>query len=268
MKMMRSLLISLGIIGLLLSSPGEERRDVDPRAERALKDACEYLAQAKEFSLTAEVWREHVEDSGQKVQYVRNMDLEVKRPNRLHADIYSSHTQRAFWYDGHSLTELDRKQNVFGTTKMPGTIDETLDKARDEFGIDLPLIDVAVSDPYKNAMEKVTKGIYFGTSTAMGFSCQHLAFRQENVDWEIWIQEGARPLIRKFVITYKTEPGQPEFTALIKEWDMVNRIADSTFVFQAPQEAVKVEMLKNGQSALSPTGRTNSQKVTSPKEKE
>src|SRR5215469_13089404 len=129
-----------------------EPDSIDPRAEQILKSACQYLAQAPFFTVTAEIWREHVNEAGQKLQFTRSMDLEVTRPNRLHAEIYSPHAARGFWYDGKSLTILDRKRNLFSTTAMPATLDDALDDAHDQFGVDLPMMDLAISDPFKNAM--------------------------------------------------------------------------------------------------------------------
>ena len=127
---------------------------------------------------------------------------------------------------------------------MPASLDEALDAARDQFGIDLPLIDLALSDPYKSGMAKAQSAIYYGTAPAMGFDCHHLAFRQENIDWQVWIQTGPQPLIRKFVITHKNEDGAPEFTGLIRSWDFLERPADSNFAFEPPRGAMKVEMRK------------------------
>jgi len=62
------------------------------------------------------------------------------------------------------------------------------------------------------------------------------------VDWQIWIQPGPQPLIRKFVITHKNEEGSPEFTALITHWNLTERISDSDFVFEPPRGATQVEM--------------------------
>src|SRR6266404_6678311 len=188
--MKRTFQISFAMLATALCATAQNQShpNIDPRAERVLRSACDYLAEAPHFSIIAEVWRDHVEDSGQKVQFARTIDLRVKRPNRFHAEIHSPHTQRAFWYDGHVLTELDCKRNLFSTTKAPGTIDGALDVARDEFGIDLPLIDLAVSDPYRNVAAKVEKGTYYGLAPAMGFQCHHLAFTQDNVDWQIWIE--------------------------------------------------------------------------------
>src|SRR5207302_2710160 len=118
---------------------------------------------------------EHVNESGQKVQFARQADMQIKRPGRLRAEIHSPHSQRGFWYDGKSLTILDRKRNLFSTASMPATLDAALDAAHDQCGIDLPLIDLALSDPYNNAMAKVQRATYFGLAPAMGFECHHLA---------------------------------------------------------------------------------------------
>ena len=244
-----------------LVSGAQTVTNIDPHAEQIFRAACQYLAEAPFFSINAEIWREHVNDEGEKVQFSRSMDMEVRRPSRLHAEVDSSHSQRAFWYDGKSLSVLDRKHNVFSTASMPGTLDEAIDAAHDQFGIDLPMIDLAVSDPFKNAMTKVITGRYFGLAPTMGFSCHHLAFTQENIDWQVWVQDGPQPLIRKFIITHKNEPGAPEFTGLIREWNFTSRISDNDFVFEPPPGTVKIQMrnesVQPGEGGVPrPTGQT------------
>jgi len=243
-QLMKRLLLSTCsfslILGFGLAKAAES--NVAPRANEVLSSACKYLAESPSFQITAEIWREHVTDSGQKLQFTRTVKMEVKRPNRLHAEIQSPRVGRQFWYDGHSLSILDQRRNFYSTTPMPETLDAMLDKAHDQFGIDLPLIDLALSDPYQNALSRVQQGRYLGVSDAMGFRCHHLAFTQDNIDWQVWIQDGPQPLIRKFVITHKNEPGAPEFTALIKDWNLTERIAESNFAFTPPTGASKIEM--------------------------
>jgi len=252
--MKRILLVGFGLLIGGFSAAAQHATNIPPQADRVLRAACQYLAETPFFGFTAEVWREHTTESGEKIQFTRMVDFQVKRPNRLHADIRSTHSEREFWYNGSSLTILDGKLNLFSTAPMPGSIDATLDSARDQFGIDLPLIDLALSDPYKNAVAKIQTGRYFGLALVLGVECHHLAFTQENVDWQVWIQDGPQPLIRKFVITHKNEDGAPEFTALITGWNLNDRIAESTFVFQAPPDAAKIEMRKNGNERTAKEG--------------
>jgi len=216
-----------------------------PRAETLLHSACDFLAQAPAFSFKGETWREHLNDEGQKIQFSRSVEMDVKRPDGLRLEISSPSSERCFWYDGKTLTILDRTHNWYSTAAMPPTLDDAIDSARDDYGIDLPLIDFAVSDPYTNAIAKVESAKYYGIGPVLGVPCYHLAFAQQNVDWQIWIEVGPQPLIRKFVIAHKNDPGQPEFTAFITSWDLTDRIADSDFVFTAPVSASKIEMRKD-----------------------
>lgn len=214
---------------------------ISPRAETVLHSACEFLAHTHAFTLQGEFTREEVGDSGEKIQFSRTVKMDVKRPDGLRLEISSPYVARGFWYDGKSLTIFDRKHNFFSTNAMPANLDEAVDSAHD-LGIDLPLIDLAMSDPYKNATDKVVTGRYFGTAPVMGILCHHLAFTQDNVDWQIWVEDGAQPLIRKLVITYKNEPGSPEFSALITKWNMSDRIADSDFIFERPMGASQINV--------------------------
>jgi hypothetical protein len=217
-----------------------------------LRSACDFLAHTHAFTLSAEVWREHVDETGQKIQFSRTVTMDVKRPDGLRLEISSPLSARGFWYDGKTLTILDRRHNWYSTTDMPSTLDKTADAAHDQ-GIDLPLVDLALSNPYKNAMEKVETARYFGVSPVLGIDCHHLAFTQDNVDWQVWIQDGPQPLIRKFVITYKNEPGEPEFTAIISDWNLTDRIADSDFIFERPPGATQIQTKTGGSGA----GKTN-----------
>jgi hypothetical protein len=43
-----------------------------------------------------------------------------------------------------------------------------------------------------------------------GVACDHLAFTESNIDWQIWIQRSGKSLPRKVVINYRTTPGLPQ----------------------------------------------------------
>ncbi len=83
--------------------------------------------------------------------------------------------------------------------------------------------------------------------TVLGVPCEHLAFTQTNIDWQIWIEDGAKPVPRKFLITYKDEPGSPQFTALFSNWDFETKLPDFVFKFEPPAGAskIKVKEIKN-----------------------
>ena len=44
---------------------------------------------------------------------------------------------------------------------------------------------------------------HIGRGVIDGVECEHLAFRNQDVDWQLWVQVGAKPIPCKYVITSK-----------------------------------------------------------------
>ena len=121
--------------------------------------------------------------AGHKVATTKTVETQVRRPDRVRMEIRSPKRSRGFWYDGKSLTLLDRANNFFGTVAVPDTIDKVLDAANDKYGINFPLEDLLVNDPYASASMAIKGGAYFGKVTVLGTLCQHIAFSTDRVDW-------------------------------------------------------------------------------------
>lgn len=219
----------------------QEDTNPPPQADDVLRNAYTRLAKASEFSLTAEVWQECVLNSGQKAQFTRTVTMYVKRPDRFHLQIKGPNSDRCFWYDGKALSVLDRKRNLYSSTAVTGNIDDAVDVAHDRYGIDLPLIDFALSDPYSNAVARVEQETYYAVVPMMGEPCHHLGFTQDNIDWQVWIGTGPKALVSKFVIDHKNEERAPEFTALITNWSF-DPVPDSKCTFTPPDGSSKIEM--------------------------
>ena len=215
---------------------------IDPSADKLLQRMGEYLAEAPFFSVNAEIWQDVQLGSGQQVQAGRTGDLQVRRPDRVHAAVHSTRRNRELFYDGKSITLLNRIQNFYGSVPAPASLDQALDTAIERFGIEMPLEDLVVSDPYQSAMQKIVSGRDIGPVTVLGTPCEHLVFSLGAVDWQIWIEDGLRPVPRKIVITYKDEEGTPEYTAIFSHWDFQTKLPDFLFTFEAPQGASKIDV--------------------------
>ena len=137
---------------------------------------------------------------------------------------------------------LTSNQNFYGSVPAPATLDEAIDVASERFGVTLPLEDLIISDPYTNAMRKVMAGRYLGMVTVLGVPCEHLAFSLGTIDWQIWVEQGATPVPRKIVITYKDEEGSPQYTALLSHWDFQTKLADFVFNYEPPGNATKIKV--------------------------
>jgi hypothetical protein len=68
-----------------------------------------------------------------------------------------------------------------------------------------------------------------------------LAFRQQDIDWQVWIEDGPTPLPRKFLITDTKAKGL-QFTALFSKWNTSPQLEDALFTFVPPEKAEKIEL--------------------------
>lgn len=219
---------------------------VDAVAGQVLRQACDFLAKSPAYSVRAEVWKDVVLPSGHKIQVTRSVDLDVRRPDRLHVDARAHRKGRAVWYDGKTLTVLDRETNLYGVADAPPTIDGALDFAADGYGITVPLEDLAVSDPYASSMRGVTAGGYFGDEPVLGVPCRHVGFSTDKIDWQLWVADGPQPLPQKLVITYKNDPQSPQYTAVFTKWTLADRAADLAFEFIPPPGSGRIPLVRQG----------------------
>ncbi len=228
---------------MALSAPAaDDKPAIDPHADELLKRMGDYLAQARFFSVNAEVWQDVDLAAGQRVQAGRDVELQVRRPDHLHAAVHSTRRDSELIYDGNNITLFNHAENFYGSVKTSGPLDQAMDVACERFGITMPLEDFLRSDPHRDLLQKVVSGIDIGPVTVMGVPCEHLAFSQGNIDWQVWISDGIRPVPRKFVITYKDEPGSPQFTAIFSDWDFTTPLPDFVFKFEPPPDASKIKV--------------------------
>jgi hypothetical protein len=235
--------ILLGVAGWPVQAHAQVA-GVDPKALAMLKRSTDYLAGLKQFSVDTHATIEAVLDSGQKLMFDNAASVTVQRPNKLVARRKGDLVNQIFYYDGKTLTLSNPDQKVFATVAAPGTLEEMLDYARDSLNIIAPAGDLL----YKNVFELLTKdaksGIVVGKSVVGGVRCDHLAFRGPEVDWQIWIQEGAQPLPRRYVVTSTQVPGAPQFATLLSNWNTAPKLTDGTFAFTPPKGASKIEFLR------------------------
>jgi hypothetical protein len=216
---------------------------IEPQATKLLKTSTDFLARQQQFSVDTRVSLEIVLKSGQKIQFNHGAKQSVQRPNKLRAERTGDLVEQTFYYDGKTLTLLNMSNKVYATIAAPGTLEGMLDFAREKLDIVAPAGDLVYTNAYDILMTDVTDGFVVGKGIVAGVRCDHLAFRAPHVDWQIWIQEGAQPLIRKLVITTRDLVNAPQFSVEVVKWDLTPKFTAQTFTFTPPKGGQKVEFL-------------------------
>jgi len=140
-------------------------------------------------------------------------------------------------FDGKALTLLGKNANLYAQIEAPGTIDQLVDVLQNKYHRPVPAADLLMADPYEELMPHVTDAKDLGSGMIHGVECDHLAFRTKEVDWQIWIAQGARPYPCRYVITSKKVTGWPQYTLDIWGWKAGPEVASDAFKLEIPTGA-------------------------------
>lgn len=213
---------------------------VSDEARAVLDRMTGYLRGLQTFSIDTHATRDEVVALGYKLQNNERSLIVVQRPNKLRAEITGDIRDRTIVYDGSQLTMYSPDDAAFVRTEAPENLADLIGVLLD-IGVEMPLIDVLYQATVGTLADDVRGGILVGQSTIDGVVTDQLAFRQANVDWQLWVEQGARPLPRKILITTRYEVGDPQYQAVL-HWNLKPKIHGSTFVFTPPKGATEIPL--------------------------
>lgn len=217
---------------------------IDDGAIDALKEMSAYLMSANTLAFTSQGSMDAVTADGQRIQLDGRTNYKVRRPGGFVVDYVSDIKSRRFIYDGKTFTVYSPTLGYYSSVPAPATNREVLDTIYNKFGIALPLEDLFRWGDPDGANQRIAalKSAYqVGSATIDGVETDHYAFREADVDWEVWIQKGDQPLPRKLVIVDRTDPARPTFTARLT-WQFNPTLADSDFTFVPDANAKKIQL--------------------------
>jgi hypothetical protein len=217
---------------------------IDPYVDRLLNRSCGELASSKAFTFHAEITFDQVLPSNVKLQFAVAADYAVQRPDQLAVDYHSDLGAKRIWYSGNQLTIFDPPHMVYATTEVPLSIDGMMDRTEENYNLSIPLADLAYSHPCQMFLKRVIFAAYVGVNDVAGEDCDHLAFTESNVDWQIWLQRTGKNLPRKIVINYRNAPGSPEYVAVLSDWKFPATIPATVFQPDLPKDARRIGIMK------------------------
>jgi hypothetical protein len=248
------LLVGTAVAGLALGAASgwrpvlakSTRPAIDPQAMDALHKMGAFLRDQQKFSAKATVTTDDLLPSGQKVQFDGTVELMIRRPDRLRMNIRGDRRDEQLYFDGKNFTIYSDRLGYYASFDAPPTLGE-LKAVLEKRGIDMPLADLFYWGTDQDKSGEIMAAVVIGPSTVEGAACTHYAFHQKDVDWELWIEQGQKPVPRKLVITTTTEKSRPQSSQVLT-WDLAPQLGDDLFAFVPPAQAHKIEF-ENGKRA-------------------
>ena len=224
---------------LVAAGPTAQAQQDDART--ILKAMSDYVSGQKTIELTFDSDIEVITPQLEKIQFTNSGEALVSRPDMLRAHRVGGYADVALYFDGKTASVYGKNVNGYAQFAAPGTLDQLFTALRAGHGVALPGADFLLSNPYAALVAEVMEAKHIGRGVIDGVECEHLAFRNFDTDWQLWVEVGANPIPRKVVITSKTVNGAPQYTIRIKSWKTGVKPARDAFAFVPPAGATRLD---------------------------
>ncbi|HEX7374236.1 MAG TPA: DUF2092 domain-containing protein [Steroidobacteraceae bacterium] len=215
--------------------------DSQREAAAILKRMTEYLAALPAFSLNFREGYDVVQASGQKIEFGDKRSLVLVRPDRLRVEeIASDGRHDLALFDGKTVTVFDSDAQVYAQAPQPGALDDALVYFVRDLQMRMPLALLMTTRLPAELPGRVTAIDYVESTDLWGTPADHIAGRTASVDFQFWIAQGDHPWPLRVVISYRNEPGQPQFWANMADWTAAPAVQRSTFEFVPAKDARKI----------------------------
>lgn len=230
--------------GFAAQEPAPKTNDKNDQASALLMNFANFLAQAKQFSVTMKAEYDAVQDTGQKIEFSEVRKITLARPDRIRVDAEQSDGDKSsVLFDGKEITVSSPNQKIYATVSKSGDVDQAVHYLLDDLRVKLPLAMMYVTDLPAEFKSRVRSVDIVENDVMMEVPCTHIAARTDEVDFQFWVPSQGDPLPRRVVITYKNDPGQPQFSANLSEWNLSPNPPEGFFAFIPPQDAHRIKFL-------------------------
>jgi hypothetical protein len=214
---------------------------LESEAANLMKAMSDYLAGQETISFSYDANLEVVTTEKQKLALASSGTVNLSRPGKIRATRSGGFANVESVFDGNRLTILGKNNNAYVQMEISGTIDDLIETLKDEHKRPLPAADLLLSDSFAELMPEVVDVKDLGSGVVGGTECDHLAFRNEDVDWQIWIAHGPRPYPCRYVITSTAVEGGPQYSVQISDWKTGDQVAADDYSFNAPAGATQID---------------------------
>ena len=221
-------------------SPGVVAEEADAR--RLLKAMTDYVGAQQAIAFDYDATLEVVTKDRQKLQLASSGMVSLARPDKIRTTRSGGFVDIETVFDGKTLTLFGKNKNVYTRVEAPGSLDSLMNDLEKKYDRSLPAADLFLTKAYDEMTADVTNVKDLGSGVIGGIECDYFAFRAKDVDWQIWVTQGAKPRPCRYVITSTGIPDSPRYTVQLRNWKTGSEVAKTDFAFKAPAGARMINL--------------------------
>lgn len=208
-------------------------------AKVILKSMSDYLAKQEAFSFDYQSVIEVVTTDFEKLQFVSSGNAVVNRPDKARVTRRGGVFNLDLSYDGKKLIVHGKNLDAYAEVDVKGTLDDLFDQINST-DVGAPGADLFGSNAYALLTEDVEDAKHISSAVVNGIDCEYLTFRTEEVDWQIWIATGDKPVPLRYVVTTKHVAQAPQYTLEISNFKAGTEAVKTSFAIEIPKDAKEV----------------------------
>lgn len=170
--------------------------------------------------------------------------LYMQGPDKLLIRSQGDRGERSIYYNGETLTYYSMENNQFASLPFSAPIVEMIDTVNKMYGIDFPAADFFYPSFVDDILSESKNLIYLGMTKVDGKDCFHIAGTTADKTFQFWISDDALTLPLKMVIVYTNRDMNPQYEAVLSDWQINPVLPPALFEFMTPPKAKKIKMAR------------------------
>jgi hypothetical protein len=150
---------------------------------------------------------------------------------------------RDFYFDGTKLSYYSLDKNQYGQIDASMSLVEMIDTVSKLYGIEFPAADFLYPSFVDDILTESRELVYLGLTKVDGKECYHIAGKASDKTFQFWISNDAYTLPIKMVIVYTSQEMNPQYEAVLTDWQVNPNLPDALFTFTIPHRAQRVKLV-------------------------
>jgi hypothetical protein len=243
-------------LGFAAQETARETVKAQNQASALLMKSADFLAHVDRLSVNIKARYDVLQRNGEKIEFNEVRKVALSRPNLMRVDVEQSDGDKNLvLFNGQDVTVFSPDEKMYAIASSPGNVDQAIHFLIDGLGLKLPLAMMFVTKYPSELQNRVRSVAVVEKDLTTDVPSTHLAARTDEVDFQIWIPSEGDPLPRRVVISYKNEPGQPQFSANFSNWNLSPDLPEGYFAFTPPPDAQRIQFLAMAGAARPGSGK-------------
>jgi len=237
MKHLLYLLLCLPLLGF-----SQEQKEVDPIAIALIDKMGAVIGSLEACSFDLESVHDEANQSGMLERHFDSHKIYMRGPDKFTIRSKGSKGNRGYWYNGSYITWYSYDENNYVTIPAPDNIVRAMDSLNTTYGMQFPGADIFYPSFADDLLAEFDHIAYVGIKTVDDAECFHIIAENDSYNYQLWIENGAYYMPRKYLILIKGEV--PEiFEGTFSNWDMQSSLPDAIFDFTPPKNADLISIM-------------------------